>query len=304
MKILITGATGLIGQALLKALRNREQSNQHRICVLTRNKLKACDVLGHDIDAMESLPSLADIDVIINLAGEPIAAKRWTAKQKERIKQSRWQLTEQLVTRIQHSDSPPGLFISGSAIGYYGRQPAQQRLTEDTHQVHPEFQHEVCATWENIANQATSEYTRVCLLRTGIVLSPEGGALPRMALPIKLGFGGPVGDGQQMQSWIHLDDMVRAILHLLDDSTASGPYNMTAPEPVSNAEFSQTLADVLHRPCLLRMPAPVLRGLLGEMADLLLTGQAVLPQRLLNSGFHFHHPELKDALLQCYPPRH
>lgn len=296
MRIFITGATGLIGTCLVNALQG-----DNDIQVLTRSPSKARELFGTKVTATTSLPSFNHIDVIINLAGEPIAAKRWTTAQKERICQSRWQLTRDIVNKIKRCDSPPRLLLSGSAVGYYGRQPDDQHLTEQTYTAHPEFQHDLCATWEQIATEAASDRTRVCLLRTGIVLSPDAGALPRMALPFRFGFGGPLGNGKQMISWIHLDDMVNAILYLLYNENCSGPYNMTAPTPVSNAEFSQALASQLQRPNFLRMPAPILRGLLGEMADLLLTGQSVLPQRLLESGFHYRHPTLKQALQNCYP---
>lgn len=297
MKILITGGTGLIGTALYKKLRN-----QHQMTIVTRNPNKAYKNLGHDIQtvtAVNQLSNLNDFDAVINLAGEPIADKRWTDKQKQRIEQSRFQTTEQLVELFASSPKPPGVLISGSAIGYYGRQ-GQTPVTEDKHQVHDEFTHRLCAKWEAIALKAQSEQTRVCLLRTGVVLAKQGGALSKMALPFKLGFGGPIGDGQQMMSWIHLDDMVDAIIYLLHQDTAAGAFNATAPNPVSNNEFSQTLANVLHRPCIFRVPAFVMKGLLGEMADMILTGQAVLPDRLEQSGFQFRHRELKEALQHCF----
>jgi uncharacterized protein len=297
MKILITGATGLIGSALFKKLRN-----QHHITVLTRNPNKAYQQLGHDIEVLTDLDSqsnLDHIDAVINLAGEPIADKRWSDKQKRKIEQSRWQITEQLVALCKQSTKPPAVFISGSAIGYYGRQ-GKTPVTETHHEVHDEFTHQLCAKWEAIASQAQSEQTRVCHLRTGIVLASHGGALKKMALPFKLGAGGPIGDGQQMMSWIHLDDMVDLIIHLLHHETATGPYNATAPNPVNNETFSKSLASVLKRPCVFRVPAFVMRGLLGEMADMILTGQAVLPERALEDGFQFRHEHLTEALEHCY----
>ncbi|MCC5880089.1 MAG: TIGR01777 family oxidoreductase [Idiomarina sp.] len=297
MKILITGGTGLIGTALYKKLRN-----QHQMTIVTRNANKAYKNLGHDIDTvthLSRLDNLNDFDAVINLAGEPIADKRWTEAQKKRIEQSRWQTTEQLVALFKNSTDAPKAFISGSAIGYYGRQ-GKTPVTENDHQVHDEFTHQLCARWEAIAQQAETEQTRVCLIRTGVVLAKQGGALSKMALPFKLGFGGPIGSGEQMMSWIHLDDMVDLIIYLLNQDTAKGPFNATAPTPVSNQEFSQTLAKVLHRPCVFRVPAFVMKGLLGEMADMILTGQAVLPARLEEHGFQFRHRELKSALQQCF----
>lgn len=298
MHILITGATGLIGTALVKQLRN-----QHTITVLTRNPSHAYHRLGHDIRAIDTLAqfnNLDEFDAVVNLAGEPIAGKRWSAQQKQRIEQSRFQITEQLVQLFARSNHPPTVFISGSAIGYYGRQGATP-VTESNHQAHDEFTHRLCATWEAIAEQAQSEQIRVCLLRTGIVLAPKGGALAKMAMPFKCGVGGPIADGQQMMSWIHIDDMVAVITFLLENNDVHGAVNATAPQPVTNEEFSETLANVLSRPCAIRVPAWVMRTLMGEMADMILTGQAVLPERLEARGFLFRHPNLEDALRHCYP---
>lgn len=298
MHILITGATGLIGTALIKQLRN-----QHAITVLTRDPGNAYHRLGHDVHAIDSLAQLEhldEFDAVINLAGEPIAGKRWSARQKQRIEQSRFQITEQLVQLCLRSNQPPAVFISGSAIGYYGRQGTTP-VTESSYQAHDEFTHRLCAKWEAIAKQAQSAQTRVCLLRTGIVLAPNGGALTKMAMPFKWGVGGPIADGQQMMSWIHIDDMVAAIIFLLEHDAVHGAVNATAPQPVTNEEFSETLANVLSRPCAMRVPALVMRTMMGEMADMILTGQAVLPERLEAQGFQFRHPTLEDALRHCYP---
>ncbi len=187
MNILITGATGLIGSALFKKLRN-----QHQITILTRNQTKAYKTLGHDLQVithLNELENLDNIDAVINLAGEPIASKRWSETQKGRIKQSRFEITEQLVGLIQKSSTPPHVVISGSAVGYYGRQ-GETQVTEDNNQPHNEFSHRLCAQWESIASRADSETTRVCLIRTGIVLAKHDGALPRMAFPFRGGWAG------------------------------------------------------------------------------------------------------------------
>ncbi|MGX5913641.1 TIGR01777 family oxidoreductase [Aliidiomarina sp. Khilg15.8] len=297
MHILLTGGTGLIGSVLLKKLRN-----QHAVTVLTRNPTKAYKKLGHDITVINDLDSLNDlnhIDAIINLAGEPIADKRWSDAQKKRIEQSRWQLTDKLTALCKASSEPPHTFISGSAIGYYGAQ-GQTRVTEEDNQPRDEFTHRLCATWEQKAQAAATEHTRVCLLRTGIVLAPRGGALQRMSLPFKFGMGGPIGSGEQMMSWIHIDDMVDLILHLLHKDSCRGPYNATAPNPVSNEDFSKTLGKVLHRPVLLRVPSFAMKIMLGEMSTMLLNGQAVIPERTLESGFQFRHATLEDALRHCF----
>lgn len=296
MNILITGGTGLIGTALYTKLRH-----QHQLTVLTRDPNHAYQRLGHDIRAIQSLAQLNhldEFDAVINLAGEPIAGKRWTKQQISRIEQSRFQITEQLVQLFQASNQPPTVLISGSAIGYYGRQ-GRHPVTESNYHAYNEFTHRLCAQWEALALQAESAQTRVCLLRTGVVLSPRGGALAQMALPFKLGIGGPISDGQQMMSWVHLDDVVEIILFLLHHETLNGPFNATAPQPVSNNEFSRTLAATLNRPCVLRVPSFVMRILLGDMAEMLLTGQAVLPERLQKSGYQFRHSNLEDALRAC-----
>ncbi|MCW8107903.1 TIGR01777 family oxidoreductase [Alteromonas ponticola] len=297
MHILITGGTGLIGRHLIKAL-----VSKHDITVLTRNAERASAILKQNLSFVQSLDEISDFskfNAVINLAGEPIADKRWTQQQKQKICKSRWHITQQLVNKINAAATPPEVLISGSAVGYYGRQ-GQSSVTEDQHQVNEEFTHTVCKEWEAIANQATSEHTRVCTIRTGIVLAKGEGALGKMALPFKFGVGGKLGDGKQMMSWIHLKDEVAAILFLLTNDHCSGAYNLTAPNPVSNAEFSQRLAHALHRPNLFTVPAFVLKIVLGETADLLLTGQCVLPARLLAEGFTFHYPSLDQALQAEY----
>ncbi|GAB60155.1 TIGR01777 family oxidoreductase [Rheinheimera nanhaiensis] len=292
MNILLTGGTGLIGSALVT-----HWHNQHQLWVLSRDSHKAEKRLGNKAKVISELSAVDfnQLDAVINLAGEPIADKRWTAQQKQRLCQSRWQLTEQLVQAINAADTPPSVLISGSAIGIYGRQDASL-IHEDFSHYHCEFTHLLCQRWEQIALQAQSDKTRVCLLRTGIVLSAKGGALAKMLPAFKLGLGGRVGSGEQYMSWIHLSDMLRLIEFLLLHPTLTGPFNATAPAPVTNTEFSQTLAKVLHRPAIFPVPAFVLKLLLGEMADLLLTGQRVLPANLVKAGFEFKFATLAPAL--------
>lgn len=292
MNILLTGGTGLIGSALVK-----RWQHQHQLWVLSRNSHKAQKQLGSDVKVINALSAVDfnQLDAVINLAGEPIADKRWTTQQKQRLCNSRWQLTEQLVQAINAADAPPSVLINGSAIGIYGRQDASV-INEDFSHYHNEFTHLLCQRWEQIALQAQSDKTRVCLLRTGIVLAAKGGALAKMLPAFKLGLGGRIGSGAQYMSWIHLTDMLRLIDFLLLHPTLTGPFNATAPTPVTNAEFSQTLAKVLHRPAVFPVPAFVLKLLLGEMADLLLTGQRVLPAHLLKAGFEFQFTTLAPAL--------
>jgi uncharacterized protein (TIGR01777 family) len=188
----------------------------------------------------------------------------------------------------------PAVLVSASAVGYYGAR-GDEALTEDS-APGEEFQSELCRAWESAAQQAEELGIRVCRLRFGIVLGRDGGALARLLLPFRLGLGGPMGSGSQWMSWIHRDDLVSAIQWMLARSSASGSYNATSPNPVTNAEFTHTLGAVMHRPSRLRMPATALRTLLGEMSHLLLTGQKVLPARLLESGFIFRQPDLRGAL--------
>jgi uncharacterized protein (TIGR01777 family) len=293
MNYLITGGTGLIGQALIKSLSTKTNT----ITVLTRNIEKASAVLKSDVNFIDelTLSDIESIDTVINLAGEPIADKRWSIEQKNKICQSRWIITEKLTSLISLAKKPPKLFISGSAIGVYGRQN-KQPINESFTQYHKEFTHDVCMKWEEVALTACSTNTRVALLRTGIVLDKKSGALAKMLLPFKLGIGGKISNGDQMMSWIHIEDMIAAILYIINNETLQGPINITSPNAVKNEVFSKGLASVLHRPCLLTTPAPLLKLIFGEMADLLLFGQNVIPQKLLNSGFTFKHNEINAAL--------
>lgn len=293
MKYLITGGTGLIGQELIKKLVLQNAD----IMVLTRNKNKGEKLFPSSVKFIDTLliEHIENCDVVINLAGEAIADKRWSNSQKNKICQSRWQLTSAITTFINQAKNPPSIFISGSAIGYYGRQN-DQVIDETFKKVHQEFTHEVCHQWEQRALKASSTKTRVVLLRTGIVLANKGGALSKMLLPFKLGIGSKVSTGKQIMSWIHIDDMVDAILHIEKTQSLDGAINLTAPMPISNAEFSQTLATQLKRPCLFTTPAWVFKLLLGEMSALLLFGQNVLPTKLLNSGFTFKYTTVDKAL--------
>jgi uncharacterized protein (TIGR01777 family) len=293
MNILITGGSGLIGQALIKAL------NADRIIVLTRHPKKTARVLANGIECITSLEQVDfnHLDVVVNLAGEAIVDKRWSAVQKERICQSRWLTTQSLVEKIQSATTPPHCFISGSAIGFYGRQN-ENAIDEDYQDINPEFSHTICQKWEQLAQQANSDKTRVCLLRTGIVLAKNGGALKKMLLAFKFCLGGPIASGQQYMSWVHIDDMVAIILAAIYQPSLSGPINATAPIAVSNQEFSETLSGVLHRPCIFRVPAAMLRLMMGESADLVLFGQNVIPRKLLDNHFKFQYPSLQIALKQ------
>jgi uncharacterized protein (TIGR01777 family) len=293
MNYLITGGTGLIGQALIKSINFKDNT----VTVLTRNKQTASSLFTSDVRFIDEL-LLSDIehsDIVINLAGEPIADKRWTREQKNKICDSRWSITAQITHLISIAKKPPYLFISGSAIGIYGRQN-NNPIDENFSDFHQEFTHDVCAKWEENALAAITADTRVAILRTGIVLDRESGALAKMILPFKLGVGGKISHGGQFMSWIHLEDMVSAIIYIIGNDDLSGPINMTSPNAVTNKTFSKALAKSLHRPCLLMTPAPLLKLIFGEMAELLLFGQNVVPQKLLNNGFTFKHNDIESAL--------
>ncbi|MBG6036898.1 TIGR01777 family protein [Proteus cibarius] len=293
MKILITGGTGLIGKALVceLALSNND------ITVLSRSPQKVYSHFCNEITCWTQLndkQNLNEFDAVINLAGEPIADNRWTPSQKQKLVNSRCHLTQKLVDLIKASDPPPTVFISGSAVGFYGDQ-GDTRVTEET-PANPEFTHELCAKWERIALEAQTPLTRVCLLRTGIVLSTLGGALPKMSKPFKLGLGGKLGSGKQYMPWIHIDDMVNAIIFLLKNQDAKGAFNLTAPEPVQNKEFTRLLGKAFNRPALMTVPESILRLVMGESATLVLGGQQAIPEKLLNAGFEFRYPHLEEAL--------
>ncbi|MBE0126960.1 TIGR01777 family oxidoreductase [Citrobacter amalonaticus] len=292
MKILVTGGTGLIGGHLVPRL----QELGHQVTVLTRRPDNARGKLNDRVtlwDTLEDKQNLDGIDAVINLAGEPIADKRWTTEQKERLCQSRWRITQKLADLINASEMPPSVLISGSAAGYYG--DLGEVVVTEEEPPHNEFTHKLCARWEQIACEAQSDRTRVCLLRTGVVLAPKGGILGKMIPPFRLGLGGPIGNGRQYLAWIHIDDMVNAILWLLDNDLR-GPFNMVSPYPVRNEQFAHALGHALQRPAILRVPATVISLLMGESSVLVLGGQRALPKRLEAAGFPFRWYDLEEAL--------
>ena len=291
MNILITGGTGLIGSAFIR------QFDDHQYTVLSRSPAQAKHRLPayvQLIDSLERLDHLDDFDAVINLAGAAIIDKRWSEQRKQEICNSRWQLTEQLVALFARSTKPPAVFLSGSAIGVYGHH-GNDALTEDSTVQETDFPTKLCLRWEDIARRAEL-YTRVVLLRTGIVLAPKGGALAKMLLPFKLCLGGRIGSGEQYMSWIHYQDHIHAMRYLLSESSLSGPVNLVAPNPQTNSQFTQALAKALGRIAIFPVPKQVMQLLLGESACLLLDSQKVLPKKLLNSGFKFEYPHLAAAL--------
>ncbi len=291
MKILITGATGLVGSALYRLW----QVN-HEVIVLSRNAAKAKRILGADCQVFTQLDEIDfnHLDVVVNLAGESIADKRWSEARKAIICQSRWQLTEQLSGKILAATTPPHTLINASAIGYYGRQSAE-RIDESFDSFYPEFSHDICARWENLANRSRSAKTRVCILRIGIVVAQQGGALAKMLPAFRFGLGGRLGSGEQMMSWIHLDDLTSAIDFLLQQPQCDGIFNATAPMAVSNSQWTELLGNRLGKKTPFPMPAFFARILFGELSDLLLFGQNVYPQRLIAAGFQFKYNQLRSA---------
>ncbi len=291
MRILMTGGTGLIGQAFT------QQFSKYHYTVLTRSPAKAKALLPSTvtvINSLNSLQNLNDFDAVINLAGEAIIDKRWSIKQKEIICQSRWQITEKLAELFKCSQQPPKVFLSGSAIGIYQDQGANI-ITENSPVQEVNFPTMLCLGWESIAKQAWP-YSRVVLLRTGIVLSPYGGALAKMLPPFKYWLGGRIGDGQQYMPWIHYVDYINAIDELIHNDTISGPINLVAPNAVKNTVFTKTLANTLQRKAIIPVPKQLLRLLLGESSCLLLDSLNVSPEVLLNNQFNFSYPSLKQAL--------
>lgn len=293
MHIFITGGTGLIGSALIQKL----SAQGHRVTVLTRDIDKAKQKLGDKIgfcSTLEQMKTLDGYDAIINLAGEPIIGKRWTDKQKELLCNSRWDITQRLTELIKNSNRPPKIFISGSAVGYYGAQ--DENILKEDATAHDDFTHRLCQKWEYLALNAQSEQTRVCILRTGIVLSKKGGMLQAMLLPFRLGLGAAFGKGTQYISWVHIQDMINAITFFLDMPEAMGVFNITAPNPVTNKRFVNVLSTTIYRPRIFRIPSFLLKIIMGEMATMIIDGQRVVPQRLLDFHFRFSFEHIDDAL--------
>lgn len=290
MHVLVTGGTGFIGKALCPALTRAG----HRVTVLTRNRHRLHERRG-DIGYVSTLDAAEPAEVVVNLAGESLTAGRWNNTLKQRIRESRIGTTRALYDWVaaQPAISRPQRLVSGSAVGFYG-DGGERRLDEDA-PPGEDFAAQLCRDWEAEAMRLEALGVRVALLRTGVVLGKHGGALARMLPAFRLGAGGQLGHGQHWMSWIHREDLVGLLLWLLEHG-GSGAYNGTAPAPVTNAEFTRVLGELLHRPTLLTMPEPMLRLLFGEMTDLLLVSQRVLPQRAVREGFGFRHRDLRSAL--------
>jgi uncharacterized protein (TIGR01777 family) len=297
MKILVTGSSGLVGTALVKALGR----DGHMVCRLMRPESAANNEVkdGFNVSWNPATGELGGAgvgpDAVVNLAGASIAGGRWSAERKAVLRASRIDTTRALVGALAKMNVRPSVLVSASAIGIYGNR-GDELLTEES-KAGTDFLAELAREWEAEALKAESLGIRVVLARFGIILAGEGGALAKMLLPFKLGAGGRLGSGQQWMSWVTLDDVVGILRMAIEKGAVRGPVNVVAPQPVKNAEFTKVLAKALHRPALLPAPAFALRLALGEMADaLLLSSQRIAPQRLEQAGFRFAHADLTTAL--------
>ena len=297
MKVLITGGSGFIGRALARALLARGDS----VWVLSRQPRQVQRRLPAQVQIIGDLAQWVEpMDAVVNLAGAPIAAARWSDGRKQQLWQSRIDYTQALVTHMLSHSYLPRVFVNGSAIGVYGTD--EQRCFSESASVtagENDFAARLCLAWEQAVTPLTEHGVRTCILRIGLVLHPSGGMLRQMLMPFKLGLGGRLGAGRQWMSWIHRDDAVGGIVHCLDQLSLRGPVNLVAPNPVSNAEFTQTLARTLRRPAWCHVPAWLLQQLLGELSQLMLSGQCIQPERLQRSGYQFRYSDLNAALKAC-----
>jgi len=302
MRAIITGGSGLIGRALAADLAGAG----YEVIVLSRTAKTVTGMppgvtpqkwdgqttagWGHLVEGAKA---------IINLAGAGIADQRWTPERKLQLRNSRVYPGQAVVEAIEAASNRPEVVIQASAVGYYGPQ-AENEITEESPGGH-DFLADVCRAWEDAVTPIAAQGgVRLAIIRTGVVLSLAGGALPKMALPFKLFAGGPIGSGRQWISWIHIADVVAAIRYLIESETAAGPFNLTAPQPLTNAQFGQVLGRALKRPAFMPTPGLAMKLLFGEMSTVLLDGQRVLPQKLQQLGYSFQYPQLESALQDLY----
>ena len=301
MKLVVTGASGFIGSVLCSRLLQKG----HTLTLLTRSAPRETSTgtkrwlhwrpgMSGDWES-----TLGAADGVINLAGEPIAAKRWTRKQKHQLRLSRIDTTVGLVRAIAKAKQKPRFLLNASAVGYYG--PRGDEIIGEDAAAGTDFLAALCRDWENEAIKAEKLGVRVIRLRTGLVLGRGGGALAKMAPPFKFFIGGPLGSGKQWMPWIQIEDEVGLVVHLIENSQANGPVNAAAPNPVTMKEFCRTLGQVLGRPSWAPVPAFALRIMLGEMAGMLLTGQRAVPAAAEKFGYRFRYPNLQEALSACMP---
>jgi uncharacterized protein len=297
MKIAIAGATGFVGSRLVEQL----QAQGHEVVIFTRspqqasNRFGKAQVVGYEpLKSGEWQNAISGCDAVVNLAGEPIAEKRWTPAQKRTILDSRQLGTQKIVEAIAAASVKPAVLINASAIGYYGTSETS-KFNEDS-PAGQDFLAEVCTAWETAAQAVTVTGTRLVILRLGIVLGENGGVLSKMLAPFSAFVGGPIGSGKQWFSWVHRDDVVKLIITAITDSQMQGVYNATAPNPVTMTDFSHTLGTVMNRPSWLPVPNFALEALLGEGAIVVLEGQQVVPTHTLAQGFEFQYSTLTPAL--------
>jgi uncharacterized protein (TIGR01777 family) len=316
MKIVIAGGTGFLGRPLASRL----ALARHEIVVLTRQ-----DIIGRPAEGLRYVPwrpdgaipiasraagggrsrvgdwtnEVADADAVINLAGAGLADERWTPDRELMLRRSRKESTESLVTAIRHANAKPAVFIQGSAVGYYGT--TQDGVLTEAHGAGSDFLAALCVEWEAAALPVTAGGTRLVVARTGVVLSADGGALPKLAAPFRAFVGGPIGSGDQVLSWIHRDDWLSMITWAIETPAVAGPLNVTAPKPVTNREFAQALGRALHRPAWITTPGFVVRAAAGPVADVaVLAGQRVAPTKAIGLKFGFRYPDVDRALAAIF----
>jgi uncharacterized protein (TIGR01777 family) len=293
MKILISGASGLVGTHLIPTL----LAKGHEIYKLVRKTPNSSDEIQWDAEkgfAASEQAKLENFDAVMHLAGDNVASENWSDEKKRKIKDSRVVGTRVLVDALKRAQNPPKIFVSASATGFYGNRK-DEILTEDSRQG-AGFLTDVCTAWEDEIKKA-EEFARVVFLRIGVVLAKDGGALEKMLMPFKFGVGGTIGSGKQWMSWIALDDLIKLIHFALENETLRGAVNAVAPNPVTNEEFTKMLGKALHRPTVLPIPTFAIKLMFGEMGEtLLLQGARVLPKRLLDAGFEFQFSNLEEAM--------
>jgi uncharacterized protein (TIGR01777 family) len=298
MRVFITGGTGLVGTRLVARLRERSDTP----VVLSRNRAAAQAKLGANVEVIEGDPTsrgpwehaIETCSAVVNLAGENIFARRWNDEFKAKIRDSRVEGTKNVVAAIAQAEKKPGVLVNASAVGYYGPH-GDDELTEDSPPGN-DFLAAACVEWEAAARAVEATRVRLVIARIGVVMSAEEGALAKMLTPFKLGVGGPVGNGRQWMAWVHLDDVVGIILHAIDHADVSGVINVMAPEPVTNREFSKSLGRALGRPAIFPVPVLMLRLRFGQVAEVIASGQRVLPKRALELGYQFQHSTIDGAL--------
>jgi uncharacterized protein len=292
MKVLVSGAKGLVGDALTKSL---IKDGDQIVSLVRRATSSESEIEWHPNQAELDISKLEGFDVVVHLAGESIASGRWTDEKKQKIVDSRVKGTTLLSEKLAQLSNPPSTFISASAIGYYGNR-GDELLTEQS-SAGNDFLSGVCTAWEKATSAAETKGIRTIHARFGIILDTEGGALKQMLMPFRMGVGGKIGDGKQWMSWIALDDVIRGLKYLIDKPSVKGAVNFVAPHPVTNAEFTKVLGQAVSRPTIFPMPAFAARLAFGEMADaLLLSSAKVQPKVLREHGFEFEFPTLQGAL--------